>query len=569
MNRKLFKHKDNAEGQLNAGISASTLTIPLQSGQGALFPSTLTGSATSGGTTTALNSTGIQAALSGASLGVGDIIENVTDGSYAIIKSISTNAIVTTRLKGGSDNTWQNSDVWAINRFLITLVKYDTDGETVLQREKVLIESRSGDNLTVNASGRGFDGSTAASFATGDYVYLFMTSSAIDGIQQAIAQAFVDVDSTLDTLATAAFVGVSNVWTSVQSFTADLLQITTDPNSGNDPVRSSYLDSTLATLQASLIATLAANAVYGDGSDGAITFDGSTAYPAFSNLSGGVYTLTRNVYGTTIVLSGTAIVDCANAEVYATVSITRTGTAKFRNNGNAASGGTGAVAKAGITLPGQPAGGNGGGGSNNNSQGGAGNAGTAVTFGLVGAGAGGGAGGPGSGGGPGAGGGGGAAPATKRLPRTIDLATRFYDYITGTLQLIQTSSGSGGGGGGWGSGTNGSTGGSGGGGGGPAGIVKVSTPTITDSGTGTMFEAIGGAGGNGTAASGGSAASGGGGGGGGNGGVIIRIRHTQTGSCTTAVTGGAAGTGGAGASGGNAGVTGTAGSAGAVYNITV
>jgi microcystin-dependent protein len=118
----------------------------------------------------------------------------VTDGSYAIIKSISTNAIVTTRLKGGSDNTWQNSDVWAINRFVITLVKYDTDGETVLQREKVLIQSRSGDNLTVNTTGRGYDGSTAASFATNDHVYLFMTSAAIDGIQQSLAQAYLDID---------------------------------------------------------------------------------------------------------------------------------------------------------------------------------------------------------------------------------------------------------------------------------------------------------------------------------------------------------------------------------------
>lgn len=195
MNRKLYKHKDNAEGQLNAGISASTLTIPLQSGQGALFPTTCTGSATSGGTTTTLNSTGIQAALAAASLAAGDIIENVTDGSYAIIKSITTNAIVTTRLKGGSDNTWQNSDVWAVNRFVITLVKYDTDGETVLQREKVLIQSRSGDNLTVNASGRGYDGSTAASFATGDHVYLFMTSAAVDGIQQSLAQAYLDIDN--------------------------------------------------------------------------------------------------------------------------------------------------------------------------------------------------------------------------------------------------------------------------------------------------------------------------------------------------------------------------------------
>lgn len=194
MNRKLYKHEDNAVGQLNAGISASTLSIPLQSGNGAYLPAAATGSATSGGSSTTLNSTGIQAALAAVSIAVGDIIENVTDGSYAVIKSISTNAIVTTRLKGGSDDTWSNSDVWAVNRFIVTLVKYDTDGETVLQREKVLIDSRSGDNLTVNASGRGYDGSTAASFATGDYCYLYMTSAALDGIQQAIARAFLDID---------------------------------------------------------------------------------------------------------------------------------------------------------------------------------------------------------------------------------------------------------------------------------------------------------------------------------------------------------------------------------------
>lgn len=194
MNRKLYKHEDNAFGRLNAGISAGTLTIPLQSGQGALLPVTANGSATSLGSSTVLNDTGIQAALTAGSYGVGDIIENVTDGSYAIIKSVSTNQIVTTRLKGGSDNTWQNSDVWAVGRFIVTLVKYDVDGETVLQREKVLIESRATDTLTANASGRGFDGSTAASFSTGDYCYLYMTSCALDGIQQAIAQAYLDIE---------------------------------------------------------------------------------------------------------------------------------------------------------------------------------------------------------------------------------------------------------------------------------------------------------------------------------------------------------------------------------------
>lgn len=573
MNRKLYKHKDNVTARLLSGISASTLSIPLQSGNGTQLPTTATATATSTGTSTALNSTGIQSALTAAGVVVGDVIENVTDGSYAVIKSISTNSIVTSRLRGGTANLWSNTHKWCVNRFVITLVKYDpTDGVTVLQREKVLIDSRSGDNLTVNATGRGFDGSTAASFAASDYAYLFMTSSAIDGIQQAIAQVFLDADAAVDTLQTVAYLAATNVWTGVQSFTADLLQITTDPNSGNDPVRSSYLDSTLAALTASLITTLSANAVYGDGSDGVVNFDGVTTYPAFSTLSSGVYTLTRNVYGTTVTISNAAIIDEANAEIFATVGITRatSSTAKFRNNGNPGNiSSVGGAGKAGITLPGTPSGGNGGGGTSNNAQGGAGNAGGSVTLAILGAGSGGGAGGTGSGGGPGAGGGGGAAPLTNRLPHTVDLATRFFDYITGTLQLIQTASGSGGGGGGWGTGASGSTGGGGGGGGAPAGIVKVSTPTITDLGTGTMFEAIGGAGGAGNAATGGTAASGGGGGGGGRGGVIIRICHSIIGAATCVVTGGAGGVGGVGVAGGGTGVTGTAGSAGQVFDLVV
>lgn len=188
--RYLFKHKDNVEAQLNAGISASALTIPLKTGEGAQFPTTYGSTATSGGTSTVLNCTGIGAT----GVAVGDVIENVTDGSQAVITIVATDSVTTTRLKGGSDNTWQNSDRWAVNRFVITLINYDTDGITILKREKVLINSRSGDNLTVNASGRGFDGSTAQSFSTDDYVYLFMTSAALDGIDQTLSQAIRDID---------------------------------------------------------------------------------------------------------------------------------------------------------------------------------------------------------------------------------------------------------------------------------------------------------------------------------------------------------------------------------------
>lgn len=190
MNRKIYKHKDNVRCQLNAGISASATTIPLKSGQGAQLPVTYGGNATSLGSSTLLNFTGIGAS----GVAVGDIIENVTDGSYAVITAVAANSVTTTRLKGGSDNTWQNADKWAVNRFVITLVHYDTDGETVLKREKVLIDSRSGDNLTVNASGRGFDSDTAQSFSADDYVFLFLTSAAMDGLGQGFSQLIQDID---------------------------------------------------------------------------------------------------------------------------------------------------------------------------------------------------------------------------------------------------------------------------------------------------------------------------------------------------------------------------------------
>lgn len=188
--RQIYKTKDNVAAQLNAGISAGTLSIVLKSGQGAQFPTTYSGTATSAGTANTLNATGIGA--SGAA--VGDIIENVTDGSYGVITSLSTNSATTTRLKGGSANTWANTDKWVVNRFVATLINYDTDGTTVLKREKVLIDSRSTDTLTVNTSGRGFDGSTAQSFSADDYIYILWNSPDVDGFRQGLSQLIQDVD---------------------------------------------------------------------------------------------------------------------------------------------------------------------------------------------------------------------------------------------------------------------------------------------------------------------------------------------------------------------------------------
>ena len=186
---KIFTTTDNAQGQLDASINASDLVIVLGSGEGDLLPNTINGSATSSGDKNTLNSTGILAL----GVSVGDLIENVTDGSVATIKSVSTNSIVTTDLRGGSGNTWDNTDVWAINRFVVTLEKRTTNASgvvTVTAREKVLIEDRAlaSDNLNVNSSGRGFDGSSAQSFSATDYCVLHSISLHHENLKEFIGE---------------------------------------------------------------------------------------------------------------------------------------------------------------------------------------------------------------------------------------------------------------------------------------------------------------------------------------------------------------------------------------------
>lgn len=164
---------DNAQGQLDAGITASDLAITLGAGEGDLFPATKNGAATSLGDKNTLNSTGILAK----GVLVGDIIENVNDNSIAYVVSVSTDSVTTTDLRGGADNLWENSDVWAINRFVITIEKRTTSPEgvvTVTAFEKVLIKQRpaANDVLTVATGGRGFDGSSAQAFSATDFVVL-------------------------------------------------------------------------------------------------------------------------------------------------------------------------------------------------------------------------------------------------------------------------------------------------------------------------------------------------------------------------------------------------------------
>lgn len=247
MANRPLKHEDNAEGQLDSGISASTGTLALASGDGAAFPTTYTGSATSGGDANTLNSTGIGAS----GIAVGDLIENVTDGSYAIVLDVNTDDIETTPLYGGTGNTWDNSDVWAVNRFVVTLINYDVDGTTVLKREKVLIRSRSTDNLTVEtvpSLARGYDGSTAQSFDADDYVYLFTVANSFDGVLQVMSDTLRQLQTTNDTVDTK----VTNTFAElhgVSSAGSDAYVIALDP------VVSSYTDGMVVSFEADVANT--------------------------------------------------------------------------------------------------------------------------------------------------------------------------------------------------------------------------------------------------------------------------------------------------------------------------
>lgn len=180
----ILSTKDNASKQLASGINASVTSIPLETGGGASYPQPYNGTASSLGSSILLNSTGILAAVTSAQ--EGKFIWNKTDNSYAVIKTISTNSLACTPLIGGSDNTWQSSDVWVIDPFVATFAKVNADDE-VTQREQALIIGRSTDTLNVATGGRGYNGTVAATFDTGDYVYLNVTSPIPEGIKEYLA----------------------------------------------------------------------------------------------------------------------------------------------------------------------------------------------------------------------------------------------------------------------------------------------------------------------------------------------------------------------------------------------
>lgn len=102
-------------------------------------------------------------------------------------------------------------------------------------------------------------------------------------------------------------------------------------------------------------------ALFGDGSDGALSFDGSTAVLGITP-SSSIYTLDKNVHATTISFGNGVEVKTNGFMMMSTglASVPGGAAAKVTSNGNAGSGTTGGASRAAGYLPASVAGGNGG-----------------------------------------------------------------------------------------------------------------------------------------------------------------------------------------------------------------
>lgn len=242
------------------------------------------------------------------------------------------------------------------------------------------------------------------------------------------------------------------------------------------------------------------NPLYGDGSDGVVTFNGTNEYTSFAERSGTTYTLKRDVYATVLTVgSGVTILNHGYV-MYGGEEINIAGTVKNDGGNGAAAGGAGTSGAAGTTGE---MGGGGIGGNGTGSPTGA-NAFSGEAYGGA--------------GGAGEGSGGTATPPTGGVRRS-------------PISLIPEKVAGGGGGGGSlskGSDTNGA------GGGGGGGVVLLAARTITVTGE---VKAVGGAGGEGSKKE----ASGSRAGGGGGGGAVILVYSYSSITGTVTAAGGAPG----------------------------
>ena len=279
---------------------------------------------------------------------------------------------------------------------------------------------------------------------------------------------------------------------------------------------------------------------YGDGSDGALLLNGTNTYPGISTLGSApnlVYVLIRDIYASSIDLTGTSAGVLTNGFRIFCTGTFNTGTAATGSPGGA--GGTGGGA-GGATPAGSLCGSSVGGTSSSTN----GNPGTSSTLSM--------SNGQAGAGGVGFGGTGGAAPthnAPTNESRQLPDALMPCTWAAGVRSPIFGGDGGGGGGG--------DTFYSGGGGGGGGGVVVVCARLITGSG---ILTVNGGAGGTPVAP-----ALQAGGGGGGNGGLLVIVTQSLGGSVITNVAGGAAGIA---SPGGSVATNGFAGSSGKLVQLT-
>ena len=256
--------------------------------------------------------------------------------------------------------------------------------------------------------------------------------------------------------------------------------------------------------------------VFGDGTDGAVTLDGSTDYTSagFGAPSGNVYTMTRHTFTTSLTINNGVTLQPNGFPFFCTGTVRINSGGTIRNIGLNASGANGAATTAqNFLVPGS----NGGNGATGAGQAG-GQLGSPLSVGGSGAGGNGGAGGTGAGG---SGGVGQAVIGQLRVPGAL------LSGVAATTNTHYVGPGCGGGGGG-GDGTN-----SGGGGGGGGGWVAIWAHSMINNGTISVQ------GGNGANGTGGNS----GGGGGGGGGDIIAYTLSAWTQGTMTVTGGTHGTG--------------------------
>jgi hypothetical protein len=273
-------------------------------------------------------------------------------------------------------------------------------------------------------------------------------------------------------------------------------------------------DGTLRPLGLTVPSTVGGMNALGDGSDGAVTLDGSTAFNGFSSLAGSTYTMTRDLHATSLTVNSGVTLKPSGYIIFVTGAVLLNGTLSFDGAAAAVGVAGAAVQKTVGSLPG-------GTGSTGNGATGATSTGILGGSALI--------------AGAGASGTAGAANAIVGSLTATQIATRLKSpvgLLCGTValagsarQLCGGSSGSSGGG----DGTN-----VGGGGGAGGGLIAVTCTAMTIGAAGVV-SAVGGAGGTPSAGNCGS------GSGGGGGGFLLYSRTALVNSGTITLTGGAPG----------------------------